>query len=285
MILEEQLELIVQELVVAIPSVTGLGETTLIKPTSFTVQKGEWISLIGANGSGKSTLLKAIAGMPVNGAQGRVHYTGRKSTDGAVVPIVMQQPEGGIIGATPWEDVVAMLEKNSEEGGTIAAQAEEALRAVGLGDRMHQPVETLSGGQKQLVAIAACLAVNSSLLLLDEITSMLDPLMSIEVLEQARSLHASGTAVIWVTQNMDELRPQDRLFVIDDGCLSFDDTAEKLFRRGDGQSASLSAAEQFGFTAPYSVQVAWELEKSGIKLSQLPFTPEELAEAVTRHGR
>lgn len=271
------------EVSVTPPGLLGETSVTILRSASLVIGKGEWISVIGMNGSGKSTLLKVMSGVPVRGLQGSIQRSNEHNEWMKVIPIVMQQPEAGIIGATPWEDVVAMLESCAVEENIIARKAEEALRSVGLGERMHQPVETLSGGQKQLVAIAACVAASAPLLLLDEITSMLDPMMSKEVLEGVRRLHQKGTTVVWVTQKLEELRPTDRAIMLDGGTVSYDGDANGFFFRHH-EGVGRSVAERHGFQPPYSIQVAWELEIAGVKLAEMPFTPEQLAEAVIRHG-
>lgn len=279
-------ELELDEVSVTPPATDGAA-AMILKPLSLRIREGEWVTIIGANGSGKSTLLKVMAGMPVKGVSGNMTRHGLRTEAGSgAIPIVLQQPEAGIIGATPWEDVVAMLERSGFKEQAIISAAEQALSEVGLGGRMRQKVETLSGGQKQLTAIAACLAAHAQALLLDEVTAMLDPAMSHEVLHTVRRLHKTGTTVVWTTQRMEELRAEDRVLVLDTGEVVFDGTAESLFQRGNGNSSgqNQSAAERLGLEAPYAVRVAWELKGQGVELDELPFTPEQLAEVVMRYA-
>jgi energy-coupling factor transport system ATP-binding protein len=252
----------------------------ILKQVDLHIRSGEWITLVGRNGSGKSTLAKVIAGGRVDGLSGNVK---RSDPESRLVPIVMQQPEAAMVGATPWEDVVLMLEQNEAEEQGIAALAEQALQAVGLGDRLHQPISTLSGGQKQLVAIAGCLAVYSPLLVLDEATSMLDPEAAAFVLKQARAIHSKGTTVIWITQKLDELDEGDRIVAMQDGGIAFDGGASNWYRREDGQEGD-SVCESLGFDAPYTVQLAWEMEDLGLSLDPFPIVPAMLAKAVSGYG-
>ncbi len=255
----------------------------ILKNVSLTTRQGEWITLLGRNGSGKSTLAKIAAGFRVSGQSGQITRTIKTAAEGKPVPIVMQQPEAAMVGATPWEDVVLLLEQNELAGINIPYEAEKALERVGLGERLHQPIETLSGGQKQLVAIAGCLASQSPMLVLDEITAMLDPEASSFVLKQVRALHDTGITVIWITQKLDELRSGDRLIAMEDGAIRFDGQPEAWFKRSQAGTCD-SLCEQFGLEAPYAVQVAWELDVLGISLSPLPLTADMLAEAVKRHA-
>ncbi|MBD2870652.1 ATP-binding cassette domain-containing protein [Paenibacillus arenilitoris] len=263
----------------------GRKPPTVLKDIDFTVYNGQWVTLLGRNGSGKSTLAKAAAGFRLSGLKGRIANASRSAeASGKPVPIVMQQPEAALLGATPLEDVVLLLEQNELAAESIIGIAERALRKVGLGERMHQPIGTLSGGQKQLVAIAGCLAMDSPLLMLDEATSMLDPGASRSVLEQARSLHLEGIAVLWITQKLEELREGDRIVVLEDGRIVYDGYADGFYERtlrADGGSI----CERLGFEAPYPVRVAWELEQLGLSVRPFPYTEEMLAEAVKRYGR
>lgn len=262
----------------------GQKRLPIIKNVSLTIHKGEWISLLGRNGSGKSTLAKVAAGFRTAGVAGQITRSVKTAAEGKPIPIVMQQPETAMIGATPWEDVILMLEQNELAVSDIALEAALALRRVGMGERLHQPIETLSGGQKQLVAIAGCLALQSPLLVLDEVTALLDPEAAYAVLEQVRRLQQSGVTIIWITQKLEELREGDRIVAMNDGSIAYDGQAGEWFARSQSGTKD-SLCEQLGFEAPYAAQVAWELEEQGVMLRPFPFTAHMLAEAVKRCER
>ncbi|NIK68914.1 ATP-binding cassette domain-containing protein [Paenibacillus sp. BK720] len=250
----------------------------LLRNVSATIAEGEWINLIGRNGSGKSTLARLIAGFGAFRIVGGVEKDQARFITGQV-PMVLQQPDASMVGSTPWEDIVMMLEQHGVDGSRIAGLSEAALRQTGLHSRMHQPVETLSGGQKQLTAIAGCLAVQTPMLILDEVTAMLDPEACISVMAKVRELNSGGVTVIWITQKLEELAAGDRVLALEQGELRFDGTAEKLFERCSAEGSS--PCEELGFSAPYVIRTAWELEKLGLKLQPLPMTPEMLVKAVT----
>lgn len=262
----------------------GQMRKPLIHDVSLNISKGEWISLLGRNGSGKSTLAKVVAGYRTDGVAGQITRSIKTAAQGKPIPIVMQQPEAAMIGATPWEDVILMLEQNELTAADIPLVAKLALQRAGMGERLHQPIETLSGGQKQLVAIAGCLAVQSPLLVLDEVTAMLDPEAAGSVLEQARRLQQTGMTVIWITQKLEELRDGDRIIAMNDGSIAYDGQADVWFARSRA-GVKDSLCEQLGFEAPYAAQVAWELEEQGIMLRPFPFTASMLAEAVKSYER
>jgi energy-coupling factor transporter ATP-binding protein EcfA2 len=256
----------------------------LLQCINLSIRQGEWISVLGMNGSGKSTLCKLLAGIhsfEISGAV-LVGAEGKRSDilPGAT-PIVMQHPDAGLIGSTPWEDVVLMLERHGFPEKEIINRAEAALSEVGLGKQLHQKIESLSGGQKQLAAIAGCLAVAPSMLLLDEPTAMLDSDASAYVLSRVRRLHESGVTVVWVTQLVEELNALDRVLLLDKGDIVFDETAHHLFSCGE---SGQSPGEQYGFMPPYGVQAARELTKRGIVLKPMPLNRRELEQAVKHYG-
>ena len=251
-------------------------ENGIVYGVDLTVRKGEWVALVGENGSGKSTLAKALAGVhPVSG--GNIERAGGKNTD---VRIVLQNPEAQTVGDTVYEDVVFGLENRGFSPEEAARRARVALELVGLGDSAELPVERLSGGRKQLLAIAGALAVDAPVIVFDEATSMLDPAARELVLNVVLELHRREKTIIWITQLMDELAWAERVIVMKGGTVVFEGSPERFFY-GEGKGESVSPCERFGFVPPYAVQVAAELMSRGCALPTLPLTPEQLGEAVT----
>ncbi|MFC4775308.1 energy-coupling factor ABC transporter ATP-binding protein [Paenibacillus sp. GCM10023252] len=289
----------------------------LLEDIDFVLKEGEWVTVVGPNGSGKSTLARVLAGFGTKNLTG--HLSRGREFSRHAIPMVMQQPDTSVLGATPWEDVLLMLEQHEVEGSAIPEMVEGALRETGLYDRRHQPIQSLSGGQKQLTAIAGCLALKVPWLVLDEVTSMLDPQASELVMKRVRKAHATGTAVIWITQRLEELRDGDRVAAMKEGRLIYDGTTEGFYTRGrtdmvqngaagdEGSSGATaegkgivgaeaegsegirvgvsvngeSVCERIGMVAPYIVQTAWALEEQmGLTLHPLPTTPEALVKAV-----
>jgi energy-coupling factor transport system ATP-binding protein len=257
-------------------SVSALTEVNL------RIQAGEWVSIVGPNGSGKSTLAQLLTGvmMTHSGSLER-GFAGKQA-----IPYVMQQDQ--FFGETPWEDLVFLLEVRGAEPDRIEEITQNALNGVGLGRLMHQPFAELSGGQKQLAAIAGCLAAEAPLILFDEATSMLDSSSRRLVLEAARTLNRMGTTVIWMTHHMEEAAEHERTVALQSGCVVFDGRTVDFFygEQDDHDEASKTRAtpcEQLGFIPPYPVQVARELIQLQLKLPSLPLTAEQLVEAVQCH--
>jgi energy-coupling factor transport system ATP-binding protein len=206
-----------------------------------------------------------------------------------VIPFVMQNPEAGLFGETPMEELVFTLEQQCMKSELIMDKARAALCRVGLEHCMDLRINELSGGQKQLVSIAACIATESPLLLFDEATSMLDPWSRQEVLKAVKVCHREGAAVIWLTQHMEEAAMGERVIVLENGAIVFDSNPVDFFYGETSNSVNgnldlivtlETPCHHFGFKAPYPVQIAQELLKLGKPMAQLPLTKEQLAEQV-----
>ncbi|MFD2611706.1 energy-coupling factor ABC transporter ATP-binding protein [Paenibacillus gansuensis] len=242
---------------------------------SLVVEQGTWVAVAGDNGSGKSTLAKAAAGLsPLT--DGKVI-----TADGIRVHMVMQHPEIQILGETVYEEIWLSLPEDSPAAVTEReAQMKRYLRESGLQHvPLHTPVRLLSGGQKQLLNIACCLAAGADVLLFDESLSMLDPSSRSLVLEAASRLHAKGTTILWISHRMEELVYADRILLLEEGRLAYDGTPVDFFY-GNAVTGQLSPCESFGLEPPLTVQTVKELHKYGVDWPERPLTPDQLAKAV-----
>jgi ABC-type polar amino acid transport system ATPase subunit len=203
------------------------GALEVLKGVSLDVEKGEAVVLIGPSGSGKSTLLQCINGLePIQG--GRIEVDGidvfAPQTDlnqlRCRIGIVFQQynvfPHLTALGNVTLA-LRKVLGKNRADAETIALRQ---LERVGLGDKRRAYPATLSGGQQQRLAIARALAMEPNYMLLDEITSALDPELVGEVLAVLRDLHAEGMTMLVITHEMDFAREvADRIAFFDHGVI------------------------------------------------------------------
>ena len=263
-----------------------------LREATLTLAPGEWVTVVGVNGSGKSTLARLLAGLLPESMNGSVRrgFAG----DDEVSPIVLQQPKAQLFGETPREEVVFALEWRGVAADRIAAYAERAIHRAGLAALADEPWERLSGGQQQMAAVAAATAYPSSLLVLDEATSMLDEDNRDAVMRRVRELHASGTAVVWVTQRLDELGPDDRVIAVGAGSLAFDGRGREFLygTAGDGTGRGqreqreqrgqlsgdvwpLSPCLSVGLRLPYLMELALELRRLGKLSDPLPVTEQE----------
>jgi branched-chain amino acid transport system ATP-binding protein len=185
--------------------VVSYGKRRAVDGISLTVGAGEIVTLLGANGSGKSTTLRAISGL-VRARSGRVVFEGhdltRAAPDTVVAAGVGHVPEGREVFAE-----FTVLE-NLLVGAHLAARAEipERLESAftvfpRLRERQRQTASTLSGGEQQMLAIARALMARPRLLLLDEPSLGLAPMLSREIFRVIRRINASGVTVLLVEQN------------------------------------------------------------------------------------
>jgi len=273
---------------VSVHRLRGQEPVPVLQHMNMTIHPGEWVSIVGRNGSGKSTLAQLLSGVLV-ADEGTVD---RGFVGPMPIPYVMQHKEQ-LFGETPWEDLVFLLEARGEDPDAIPHLALSSLRQLGLEPIMHQPIRELSGGQRQLVATAGCLAARAPLLLFDEATSMLDSGSRLQVLKAVQSVHQAGTTVVWLTHHMEEVGLGDRVIALQEGKKIFDGTTQSFFygksfvesKTDVSKVDAQSPCEAIGFEPPFAVQVARQLLHTGASMTRpLPVTAEQLAKAVARHG-
>jgi energy-coupling factor transport system ATP-binding protein len=255
-------------------SYPGAAEPAL-SGVSLEIPAGEYVGVVGPNGGGKSTLVRLLNGL-LAADSGRVLVAG---LDPAVQPfevrrlvgVLFQNPDNGLVAPFVEDDVAFGLENLGVGRAEMRGRVREAIAAVGLAGYERREPHTLSGGEKQRVALAGLLAVGPEVLLLDEPTAMLDAAGREEVLRRVRDLARSRT-VVHVTHHIEELFDADRVLVLSGGLLAADTTPMELFSDAD-------LLRENRLVLPTVPRLAADLG--------LPFcrTPEELAAAVARRSR
>ncbi|MGO4384154.1 energy-coupling factor ABC transporter ATP-binding protein [Specibacter sp. RAF43] len=209
----------------------GTGVRSILKPATVTLAERR-IAVIGANGSGKSTLLRLLNGL-VLPSTGTVRVNGLDTrTDGAAVRrsvgFVFTDPLSQLVMPTPVEDVELSLRRLKLGKKERRARAEAILAGYGLAHLAHSSIYELSGGERQLTALAAVLAVEPAVLVLDEPSTLLD-LRNTRLLRER--LAALPQQVIMSTHDLSLAATCARVLVIDDGAIAFDgDPAEAVSR-------------------------------------------------------
>ena len=213
------------------------GNRPVLQGIDLAVEKHEVVVLIGASGSGKSTLLKTI-NLLEQVDDGQILLAGEDITD----PRVNTDQVRGRIGVVfqhynlfPHMNVldnvtVAARKVHGWDKAKAEARGRELLSRIGLGDKAKEFPDRLSGGQQQRVAIARAIATDPELLLLDEITSALDPQLVGEVLDLVRELKQGGSTIVMATHEMSfARRVADRVVYLKDGVLIESGTPEQIF--------------------------------------------------------
>ncbi|HEX5700606.1 MAG TPA: ATP-binding cassette domain-containing protein [Rubrobacter sp.] len=239
---------------------------------SLDLRRGEYVGVVGPNGGGKSTLVRLLNGL-LKPESGRVLVSGR---DPATEPfevrkhlgVLFQNPENGLVAPFVEDDVAFGLENRGVPREEMRDRVARAVRAVGLEGFQRREPHTLSGGEKQRVALAGLLAVEPEILVLDEPTSMLDAAGRREVLDYLQDLRSEKT-VLHVTHHLEELTDADRILVLNGGEIVADETPERLFSNAD-------LLRENRLILPVVPRLALELGFPPAKLR----TPEDLAEAI-----
>jgi len=233
--------------------VTGLsvsyGLHRALDDVSLAVAPGEIVVILGANGAGKSTLLRAIAGICEGQASGSVSLGGTdllaRSSDRIVEAGVAFVPEGrGIFGdLTVWENLT--LGAYSQRGR--ARRAENLARVLDLfpklAERKRQTARTMSGGEQQMVAIGRAMMANPDILMLDEPSLGLSPLLCKELFQTLSHIRGTGMGVLLVEQNARQsLAIADRGYLLENGEITGEAEAEAMLNDPAVQAAYLGGA-------------------------------------------
>ena len=220
---------------------SGYGRSPVLHDVSLGVAAGEIVALIGANGAGKSTLLNTVMGL-VATSSGAVRFDGRDITRLATPAIVRagiaQVPERRqLFGAMSVEENLLM---GAYAIGETSALEEQLVRFPVLRDRRRQLARTLSGGEQQMVALARAAMSRPRLLLLDEPSLGLAPMVVARIMQQIVALRASGGTVLIVEQNAHAaLGIADRGYVLENGRIALEGAAAELLVNPAVQEAYL----------------------------------------------
>ena len=209
------------------------GGIQAVKGVSFEVKQGELVSLIGANGAGKTTTLKAITGVqPV--ADGQIEYLGRTIKGQGAWNLVSQ----GLVMVPEGRGVFARMTivENLQMGAFVRKDDEieaDIDKVFGifprLKERAHQLAGTMSGGEQQMLAMGRALMARPKVLLLDEPSMGLSPIMVDKIFEVVADIHSRGTTILLVEQNASRaLALADRGYVMDSGEVTMSGEAQTL---------------------------------------------------------
>ena len=260
------------------------SKTAAVNGVSFTVEKGEFVSVIGHNGSGKSTLARLVCGL-LQADEGSVSVWGLDPSDPKSVfdvrrhaGIVFQNPDNQMVASIVEDDVAFGPENLGVEREEIGRRIQSALDAVGMSQYRNSTPTRLSGGQKQRIAIAGVLAIRPDILILDESTAMLDPEGRREVIDVVRRLNREeGMTVLLITHFMEEALLADRTIVMNRGEIVMQGAPQEIFENGE-------ALVTYNLCLPEITVIANMLAGRGIGVPPC-LRPEELADGIAACAR
>ena len=221
------------------------GGIKAVKGIDLDVRSGELVTLIGANGAGKTTTLKALVGL-LKPVSGRIHYNGSEITGRPAFELVRRGlalvPEGrGVFGLLTVEENLRMGAYSRDDQAQVAVDFDRIYTVFPrLAERRRQRAGTLSGGEQQMLAIGRALMGRPQLLLLDEPSMGLAPLMVQKIFETIRVIAREGVTLLLVEQNAKlALETCDRGYVMESGTITVADTAPRLLGNADVKRAYL----------------------------------------------
>ena len=270
------------------------------------IQAGEFVAVLGHNGSGKSTFAKHINALLLP-TEGTIWIDGIDTSKESELwkvrqkaGMVFQNPDNQIIGTVVEEDVGFGPENMGISTGDIWKRVDESLAKTGMTAYRHHSPNKLSGGQKQLVAIAGVMAMRPQCIVLDEPTAMLDPNGRKEVLEAVHQLNClqnffssiwiqhgrkevleavhqlnrqENVTVVLITHYMEEVIDADRVVVMDDGHVVMEGTPKEIF-------SQVETLKKYRLDVPQVTLLAHELKQSGVDIPDGILTTEELVNAL-----
>ena len=256
-----------------------------LKDIGLSVEEGTFVGLIGPSGAGKSTLASAITGAIPHHYRGRLFgstlVAGLDTCEASLTDIakvagsVLQDIDAQMVASVVEDELLFGLENFGIDHREIEGRIASALDAVGIADLRHREIATLSGGQKQKVAIAAILAMTPRVIVMDEPTSALDPASArdvFEVLRRAKEL--TGMTVILIEQTVALLAEYcDRVVVIDQGRIALDGTPTDVFSHGETLRA-------IGVDTPRTVRISNSLAETGLAPNDSPALTLDGAESL-----
>ena len=256
-------------------------EREALRGVTLDIARGEFVAILGSNGSGKSTYAKHLNALLLP-RTGTVLVEGNDTREPSLwrairnaVGMVFQNPDNQIIGTSVEEDVAFGPENKNLPSDVIQRKVADSLEAVGLSAWRKASSHSLSGGQKQRVAVAGVLASDSSCIVLDEPTSMLDPVSRRSLMETLHHLHEAGNTIILITHYAEEALGTDRVVLMDQGRVLLQGSPEEVFSQPE-------ALAQCGVRAPRTVELARLLAERGVLDEPVVLDAPALVEHVAR---
>lgn len=258
-----------------------------LKDVSFSVERGEFIGIIGHTGSGKSTLIQHLNGLlkPTSGTvllDGKDIWENKATTRQSRfrVGLVFQYPEYQLFEETVYKDIAFGPKNMGLDEAEIDRRVKKAAGFVGLtNEQLNASPFDLSGGQKRRVAIAGVIAMEPEVLILDEPTAGLDPQGREEILQNIQAYReAQNATIMMISHSMNDVaKLTQRLLVMNGACLAMDGTPEEVFERAE-------ELLEMGLDIPEVTQILLTLKKSGLNVKPVYTQEAAVAQLMALEG-
>ena len=259
------------------------GINTALDDVSIDIQKGQFIAILGHNGSGKSTFARHLNAL-IMPTSGEVWVDGNLTSDHDKIwdirqsaGMVFQNPDNQIIGSIVEEDVGFGPENLGLPTNDIWKRVEEALKSVGMVKYAKFSPNRLSGGQRQIVAIAGTLAMKPECIILDEPTAMLDPNGRNEVIDAITMLNKEeNVTIILITHYLEEIKNADHVFVMNEGKVVMEGTPRQIYSKEND-------LKNYKLMLPQVAILANRLRQAGYIKDEIAMDENELADIICKY--
>ena len=257
-----------------------ISKKRAIDGISLSIEKGEFVCILGRNGSGKSTFAKCLNAL-ILPTEGDVIINGMNTKDEAKtidirknIGMAFQNPDNQIVASIVEEDIAFGMENLGIDSKTMDKRIDEALESLGIKDLRYSMTSKLSGGQKQKVSIAGIIAMKSKIIVLDEPTSMIDKNGRKDLLDKVKKLNKEeNITVILISHYVEEISYADRVLLFSNGKVLADDTPKNIVLEKE-------KLEEAGIILPYIPKLASKLKESGKNLKGNEFTIDEICQSL-----
>jgi energy-coupling factor transport system ATP-binding protein len=251
-----------------------------LKDINLTIEEGEFVAIVGRNGSGKSTFAGVLSGLMrptrgtvlVNGinTRSKKNFIELRKTLG----MVFQNPENQIVFEKVRDDIAFGLRNLSFTDEEIERRIAEISKTMAI-ENFTDSFE-LSMGQKQRVAIASVLAMNTRCIVFDEPTAMLDPKGKKDIQNIVVDLHRSGLTIVYVTNVIDEVLIADRIVVIENGSIKAEIKKYELFD-------NIEKMKSFGLEIPTTMDLLYMLKQRGIDIFVKKWAVDDVVDSISSY--
>lgn len=249
----------------------------IFKDFNLEIEKGSFTTIIGTNGSGKSTLVRIILGLLV--CEGEIiinnNILNNENLKNIIskIGVVFENPDDQFVAETVMDDIAFSLENMNIEAKEIKSRINKISKLIGINDILEREPHSLSGGEKQLVALASALVTDPDILILDEAFTMIDTIDREKIYKILEKLNKiSKITIINITHDMDEILYGKNLIVIDKGNIVLNGPKEYVFLEE-------KTFNKLGLKLPFMVELTTKLEYYGL-IDHLVFDMEELVDLL-----